>query len=97
MNAFKAIAARGDSFGFASSAVELPGVGPVVRICNIGPCPISVLLGFSNAVTAQGAGLAVPAGGVEWLAREDATHIAGVALGGPSNASMVNIATGEIS
>lgn len=92
-------AAIGTSFGFASTAVLLPGTPAndnYVRVTNLGPCHITVKLGTSNAVSVtQSTGLTVLAGQTEYLTVGANTYIAGVAAGGPGNASTVNLATGS--
>ena len=96
---FSVDVAIGTSFGFTSSAVALPGTpgsDAMVRVCNLGPCHIAVALGTSNAITVtQSTGVVIPAGQVQYLTLAGATYIAGAAAGGPSNASTVNIATGN--
>lgn len=91
--------AIGTSFGFASTAVALPGTAPgsdaYVRVANLGPCHISVKLGTTSAVTvSQSTGLVVMAGQVEYINLPAGTlYIAGVAAGGPGNSSTVNLTT----
>ena len=97
MKAFRMTAARGASFGFSSSAEELPGApGGVVRVCNVGPCAVAVLLGEKNSVATQSTGLVIPPNTVEWLDRNGQDYIAGCALGGYGNSAMVNIAVGSL-
>lgn len=89
----------GGSFGFASSAILLPGTpagDTIVRLTNLGPCHVAVKLGTTNAVTVtQSTGLIIPAGQVEYLTLGANLYIAGVACGGPGNTSTVNISTGN--
>jgi hypothetical protein len=96
---FAVDAAQGTSFGFASTAVLLPGTpasDSIVRVANLGPCHISVKLGTSNAVTVTNStGVVILAGQVLYLTLGANTYIAGVAAGGPGNASTVNLATGN--
>lgn len=91
-------AAVGTSFGFASTAVLLPGTPATdacVRVANLGPCHITVKLGTSSAATVtQSTGLTVLAGETVYLTIGSNTYIAGVAAGGPGNTSTVNLATG---
>jgi hypothetical protein len=98
-SSFAVDAAQGTSFGFASTAVLLPGTpagDTVLRVANLGPNHISVKLGTSAAVTvSQSNGLVIMAGQVEYLTLGANTYIAGVAAGGPNNASSVNLATGN--
>lgn len=96
---FSTIAARGTSFGFASTNVPLPAGGSptVVRVANLGPCHISILLGDNALTVTQSTGVVVMAGQVEYLViPEGGTSIAGVAAGGPGNTSTVNLATGIV-
>lgn len=92
-------AAIGTSFGFASSAVALPGTpasDAMVRVCNLGPCHIAVKLGTTNAVTVtQSTGLIIAAGQTVHLTIGANLWIAGVACGGPGNTSTANLATGN--
>lgn len=98
---FAVDAAAGASFGFVSTAVLLPGttVGSdaMVRIANIGPAPIAVKLGTSAAVSVTSStGVVIMPGQVEFLTLAGGTtYIAGVACGGPGQASTVNLATGS--
>lgn len=95
---FTVDAAIGGSFGFATSAITLPGTpasDACVRIANLGPCHISVALGGSTVTVSQSTGVVIPAGQVQYLTIGSATYIAGVAAGGPANTSTVNIATGS--
>ena len=99
-SSFAPDASVGGSFGFASSAIALPGTpsaDAMVRVCNLGPCHISVALGTSSAVTTtQSTGLIVLAGQVQYLTiGAGDTYIAGVACGGPGNASTCNISCGS--
>jgi hypothetical protein len=92
---FAVLGAQGASFGFASTAIALPGTGSLLRVANLGPCHITVAIGTTNAVTVtQSTGTVVLAGQVEWFTVAAGNFIAGVAAGGPGNASTVNIATG---
>ena len=92
---FAVAGAQGTSFGFASTAVALPATGVLLRVANLGPCHITVALGTTNAVTVnQGNGLVILAGHTEWLTTGSNTFIAGVAAGGPGNASTVSLAVG---
>jgi hypothetical protein len=91
-------AAINGSFGFASSAILLPGTpgsDACVRVTNMGPCPISIALGTSTVAVTQSTGLLVMAGQSLFLTLGTATYIAGVACGGPGNSSTVNVATGS--
>lgn len=98
-SSFAVDAAIGTSFGFTSTAVLLPGTpasDSIVRVCNLGPCHITVKLGTSNAVTVtQSTGMTILAGETEYLTLSTNTYIAGVAAGGPGNTSTVNLATGN--
>jgi hypothetical protein len=98
-SSFAMDAATGTSFGFASTAVALPGVlagDTVLRVCNLGPCPIMVKLGTTGAVSVTSStGLAIMPGNTVYLTLGANTFIAGVAAGGPGNASSVNLATGN--
>lgn len=92
--------AIGTSFGFASTAVLLPGTtvstDASVRVANLGPCHVTVALGGSTVTVNQSNGLVVLAGQVQYIAiPAGATYIAGVAAGGPGNASTVNLSTGS--
>jgi hypothetical protein len=96
---FAVDAAVGGSFGFASSVIALPGTpasDSIVRVCNVGPCHITVKLGVDDTViVTQSTGLTILAGQTEYITLGANTYIAGVAAGGPNNASTVNIATGN--
>ena len=96
---FATDASIGGSFGFASSAIALPGTpssDAMVRVCNLGSCHIAVALGTTSAVTTtQATGLLIPAGSVQYLTIGANTYIAGVACGGPGNTSTINISTGN--
>ena len=94
---FTVDAAVGGSFGFASSAIALPGTpgsDACVRVYNAGPCHVAVALGSSTVTVTQSTGLLIGAGQTEFLTIGSATYIAGVACGGPGNSSTINIATG---
>jgi hypothetical protein len=92
---FAVAGAQGTSFGFASTAVALPAAGSLLRVTNLGPCHITVALGTTNAVTvSQSTGLTILAGQTEWLTATGFTFIAGVAAGGPGNASTVSLSVG---
>jgi hypothetical protein len=98
VSSFAPDAAIGGSFGFASSTIALPGTpsaDSIVRVLNLGPCHIVVALGDSSVTVTQGNGVAIAAGRELYLTLGAATYIAGVAAGGPQNASTVNIATGN--
>jgi len=86
--------ATGTSFGFASTTVALPGSGTLLRVTNLGPCHITVAIGGSGVTVNQGNGLVIAAGQTEWLTVTAGQFIAGVAAGGPGNASTCNLATG---
>lgn len=93
---FAPTAAQGTSFGFASTNLPLPGAGTVLRVANLGPCHITIKLGDGTATVNQSNGLTILAGQTEYLTVGTATNIAGVAAGGPGNASTVNLATGAL-
>lgn len=97
---FNVDGAIGTSFGFASTAVAIPGTSlgtdTAVRVTNLGPCHITVKLGATNAVTVtQSTGITILAGDTLYLTLGANTFIAGVAAGGPGNSSTVNLATGN--
>lgn len=96
MASFLVSSAQGGSFGFASSRIAVPGGGAVLRIANLGPCHISVLLGDDTATVTQATGLVIMAGQVEYLTVASAGFVAGVAAGGPGNSSTVNLSTGAL-
>jgi hypothetical protein len=96
MASFAPAGSQGTSFGFASTNVALPGGGTVLRIANLGPCHITVKLGDGTATVSQSTGLTILAGQTEYLTVGGATNIAGVAAGGPGNASTVNLSTGAV-
>lgn len=91
--------AVGTSFGFASTAVLLPGTtvatDNAVRVTNLGPCPVTVKLGNAAVTVTQSTGLTILAGDTVYLTIGTNTYIAGVSAGGPGNASTVNLATGS--
>jgi len=93
---FAPSAAIGASFGFTSTNILLPGAGAVLRIANLGPCPVTVKLGDGTATVTQSTGLVVMAGQVEYLTVGANTNIAGVAAGGPGNTSTVNLSSGTL-
>jgi hypothetical protein len=93
---FSVSAAQGTSFGFASTNIALPGSGAVLRVANLGPCHITVMLGDGTTTVTQSTGVTILAGQTEWLTVSGATNIAGVAAGGPGNTSTVNLATGAL-
>lgn len=100
VSAFAVDGAIGTSFGFASTTVALPGTNvgtdTVLRVANLGPCHVTVKLGTGALTVNQSNGLVILAGETEYLAiPAGATLIAGVAAGGPGNASTVNLATGN--
>jgi hypothetical protein len=86
----------GGSFGFASSAIAIPGTGTVLRIVNLGPCHIAVAVGASGVTVTQGAGLIIASGATEYLTVAAGQFLAGVACGGPGNSSTVNLASGTL-
>jgi hypothetical protein len=91
---FAVSGAQGTSFGFASTTVPLPGTGTLLRVSNLGPCHVTVAVGASGVTVTQSTGLTILAGQTEWLTVTAGQYIAGVAAGGPGNASTVNLATG---
>lgn len=93
-------ASIGTSFGFTATNVALPGTvmsDTILRVANAGPCHVAVLLTTSSsaATVTPSTGLMVLAGETAWLTIGSATHIMGVAAGGPSMASTVNLTTGN--
>ena len=91
-------AAIGGAFSSQSTTILLPGTpasDACVRICNLGPFHITVALGNNTATVTPSTGISIPAGTVQYLTIGTATHIAGVAAGGPQSCSTVNIATGS--
>lgn len=97
MAAFTPGTSQGGSFGFASSRIAVPaGAGTVLRVANLGPCHISVLLGDGTTTVSQSTGLVIMAGQVEYITTGGAAFLAGVAAGGPGNSSTVNLSTGTL-
>jgi hypothetical protein len=95
--AFAPTGAQGTSFGFSSTNLPLPtGGGAVLRVANLGPCHISIVLGGAGATVTQSTGVVVMAGQVEYFTVATQTNIAGVACGGPGNASTVNLSIGAV-
>ena len=96
---FKPDGSIGGSFGFSSSRIALPGTpasDAMVRVSNAGPNHIAVALGDDTVAVTQSTGLLILAGDTAYLTLSAGnTNIAGVACGGPQNASMVNITTGN--
>lgn len=93
---FAPAASQGGSFGFASTRIALTGGGAVLRVANLGPCHITVKLGDGSVTVTQSTGLTIMAGQVEFLTVGANTNLAGVAAGGPGNASTVNLSTGAV-
>lgn len=93
---FSPAAAQGGSFGFASTRIALTGGGAVLRVANLGPCHIAVKLGDNTVTVTQSTGLMVMAGQTEFLTVGANTNLAGVSVGGPGNASTVNLSTGAV-
>jgi hypothetical protein len=99
ISSFTPDASIGTSFGFASVAVALPGTPAsdvMVRVCNLGPTPVAVKLGTTNAVTVTSStGMVIAAGETVYITIGANLFIAGVACAGPNNASTVNLTTGS--
>lgn len=93
---FAPAGAAGTSFSFTSSRVAMPGAGTVLRVANLGPNPIAVKLGDNTVTVTPSTGVVIMAGQVEYLTVGGNTNIAGVAAGGPSSSSTVNLSTGAV-
>lgn len=78
-----------------SSNQALPAGTGNVLVTNLGPSPVVVLLGTSNAVSVTAStGVAIPSGGQLALVIGSNTYIAAIAVGG-GNLAVLNLAVGS--
>jgi hypothetical protein len=98
-SAFTVDASVGMSFSAASARAALPGSDlagdSVVRICNLGPCPLAFALGSATVATTASTGTVVMPGRTEFFALGSATYIAGVSTSGANTNTVVNVSTGN--